>query len=65
MRSKGVRNKDDGSKPSTPKAIAERIANRAAYDRNKSARTNQRAVEAADRLLKEMDDVLKHLGRKR
>lgn len=65
MRSKGVADKDDGSKPSTPKEIAERIAVRAPYDRNKSARTNQRAVEAADRLLKEMDDVLKHLGRKR
>ena len=60
-----MRSKDNGSKPSTPKEIAERIANRAPYDRRKSARANQRAVEAADRLLKEMDDVLKHLGRKR
>ena len=50
--------------PATPKDVAQDIADRAPFDRIKAQRTNRRAVQAADRLLKEMDDVLKHLERK-
>ena len=60
-----MRSRDKTSQPAKPKEIAERIASRAPFDRNKSAKANQRAVEAADRLLKEMGDVLKHLEKKR
>jgi hypothetical protein len=50
--------------PARPKAVAEDIASRKTIDHAKVARANRRAVQAADRLLKEMDDVLKHLQRK-
>lgn len=51
--------------PSKPKHIAERLADRAPFDRTKARKSSQRAIQAADRLLKEMDDVLKQLERKR
>lgn len=60
-----MRSRDKTSQPSKPKEIAEGIAIRAPFDRHKSAKANQRAVEAADRLLREMGDVLKHLEKKR
>jgi hypothetical protein len=47
--------------PERPKEIAEGIASRATFDRVKAKRTSQRAAEAADKLLRDMDDVLKHL----
>lgn len=52
-----------------PKAVAESIAARkgvdhAKLDHAKLVRANHRAVQAADRLLKEMDDVLRNLQRK-
>ncbi len=59
-----MRSNDKPSRPAKPKHIAENLADRAPYDRTKARRANQRAVQAADRLLKEMDDVLKHLARK-
>jgi hypothetical protein len=49
----------------TPKDIAAGIAERAPLDRVKLKQANRRATEAADRLLEEMDDVLRHLDRKR
>ena len=55
--------KTDG--PHTPSDVAKGIADRARLDHAKVQRESQRASQAADRLLKEMDDVLKHLARKR
>jgi hypothetical protein len=59
-----MRKNDKPPRVEKPKDIAEDLAARPAFDRTKAHRENQRAVQAADRLLKEMDDVLKHLGRK-
>ena len=60
-----MRNADKSPRPKTPKDIAADIAERAPLDRDKVHRASRRAVQAADRLLKEMDDVLKQLQRKR
>ena len=59
-----MRKSDKPVRPHKPKDIAEDMASRAPFDRTKAHQTNRRAVQAADRLLKEMDDVLKHLQRK-
>lgn len=50
---------------SKPRDIAERLAERTPFDRNKVRKSSRRAVEAADRLIKEMADVMKQLDRKR
>jgi hypothetical protein len=52
-------------RPKTPKDIAAELASSRPFDRSKARRESQRAVQAADRLLREMDDVLKHLAPKR
>lgn len=52
-------------RPTKPKHIAEHLADRAPFDRTKTRKSSQRAIQAADRLIKEMDDVLKQLERKR
>ena len=59
-----MRKPDKPERADKPKDIAEEIASRTPFDRTKAHRANRRAVQAADRLLKEMDDVLKNLGRK-
>ena len=59
-----MRTNDKTPSPKKPKDIAEDISARVPYDKVKAAHTNRRAVQAADRLLREMDDVLKHLSRK-
>ena len=56
-----MRKSDKPARPRKPKDIAADIASRAPFDRTKSRQASRRAVQAADRLLKEMDDVLKHL----
>jgi len=63
-----MRKSDKGAKPvraKRPRDIAENITDGATLDRAKIHRTNQRAVQAADRLLKEMDDVFRQLERRR
>jgi hypothetical protein len=59
-----MRTKKSRVPPASPKAVAEKMAEESSFDRVKAHRENRRAVQAADRLLKEMDDVLKHLERK-
>jgi hypothetical protein len=46
------------------KAVAEGLAARQNYDKRKADETRRRAVEAADRLLREMDDFIRATGRK-
>ena len=65
MRNVGKGTGSKAARPASPKDVAEHIADRGALDRDKVHRASRRAVQAADRLLKEMDDVLKHLERKR
>lgn len=65
-----MRNPDKTSRrakpPESPKhVVAKSLADRAPFDRTKTRKSSQRAIQAADRLLKEMDDVLKQLERKR
>ena len=48
----------------SPKDIARSLAERGAMDHSKLKRESRRAVDAADRLLREMDEVLKNLDRK-
>ena len=52
-------------RPKTPKDIAAELASRQPFDRLKVQRESRRATQTADRLLKEMDEVLKHLPQKR
>ena len=59
-----MRKSDKPASRRKPKDIAEDMAARAPFDRTKAHRENRRAVQAADRLLKEMDDVLKHLQKR-
>ena len=59
MRSKP---KAPGAKPAKP--LADLIDAKLPYDKQRSQKTNKRASEAADRLLREMDAVLKQLDRK-
>jgi hypothetical protein len=60
-----MRNSDKTPQPRKPKDIAQDIADRTPLDRDKLRRSGRHAAQAADRLLKEMDDVLRHLERKR
>lgn len=60
-----MRTKEKQPHPKSPKDVAEGLSKRGALDRDKVHRESRRAVQAADRLLKEMDDVLKQLARKR
>lgn len=59
--------RNDGKSPrvQSPKDIAADLARRGPLDHTKVVRDSRRAAQAADRLLKEMDAVLKHLERKR
>ena len=60
-----MRKTDKAPRAKSPKDIAADIAERGPLDHTKVKKASRRAVQAADRLLKEMDDVLKHLERKR
>lgn len=60
-----MRTKEKQPHPKSPKDVAKDLSRRGALDRDKVHRESRRAVQAADRLLKEMDDVLKQLARKR
>lgn len=53
------------SRPESPKDIARDIAERDPVDHVKIKRESRRAVKAADRLLKEMDDFMKSHAPKR
>jgi len=46
-------------RPESPKDIARRISERDGTDHAKIRQESRRAVKAADRLLKEMDDFMK------
>lgn len=48
----------------SPRDIARSISERDAVDRKKLKRESRRAVDAAEKLLKEMDEVFKNLDRK-
>ena len=68
---RAARTKGAGPGPAAPanprnvaQGIAERIAERTPSDRAKLLRSSRRAVEAADRLIEDMDEVLKRLARK-
>lgn len=60
-----MRKTDTVPRPKRPKDIAADIAERGPLDHTKVKQASRRAVQAADRLLKEMDDVLKNLERER
>lgn len=48
----------------SPQDIARSLSERGAVESKKMKRESRRAVDAADKLLKEMDEVLKNLDRK-
>lgn len=47
-----------------PKPLGPLIDAKLPYDKQRAKVSTKRASEAADRLLREMDEVLKHLDRK-
>lgn len=65
MRSSGKVPRRPASKPQSPKDLAKDMAGRASFDRAKVRRDSQRAAQTAERLLQELDDLLKHLPQKR
>ena len=47
-----------------PKPLADLVDAKLPFDRQKARKTNRRAIQAADRLLREIDDFLKQTPRK-
>lgn len=54
----------DTSPRKQAKPLADMIDAKLPYDKRRAQQSGKRASEAADRLLREMDEVLKHLDRK-